>query len=122
MKNLSYNKVCHIEDFSNPIISSIIKDVFVDALDEFSVESEEGIPELKQWETAMSIRTLSDFGMLNRDSTILGVGAGTGVTNFYLTKYVKQVFATDLYLDAGVWAETPPFLMLVNPEKFSPMD
>lgn len=122
MEKLPYNKVCCIEDFSHPDLIEIIKDIFQYELADSPQELEDGILDSKQWETAMCVRALRDHGALDRNSTILGVGAGVEVLNFYLTKYTRQVFATDLYLEAGAWSDVAPFFMLVDPERFSPLD
>jgi hypothetical protein len=54
------------------------------------------------------------------DTCVLGVGAGTETTIFYLTNHVGRVFATDLYLSSGSWGESAPWSMLVAPERFAP--
>jgi SAM-dependent methyltransferase len=58
----------------------------------------------KPWEVAMSVRALRDFGALREDGEILGVGAGSEATIFWLTRHVKRVFATDLYLTEDSWS------------------
>ena len=68
----------------------------------------------------MGIRALRHFGALRPGSVILGVGAGTEVTCFYLTEHVGQVFATDLYLSAGASADVPLSQMLIDPAVFAP--
>ncbi len=75
----------------------------------------------KRWEIAMSCRSLRVFDALRPDAVVLGVGAGTERTSFHLTRYVRQVIATDLYLAAGQWADVAPSLMLVEPERFAPV-
>jgi Methylase involved in ubiquinone/menaquinone biosynthesis len=52
----------------------------------------------------MSVRALRDFGALREDGEILGVGAGSEATIFWLTRHVKRVFATDLYLTEDSWS------------------
>jgi SAM-dependent methyltransferase len=120
VSKIPFNKVCEIEDFSDPELIEIIRDVFKHEFGHFPIESVKGRGSSKQWEIAMSIRALKRFGAFHRDATILGVGAGTEVTSFYLTNHVKQVFATDLYLNPGVWSEVAPTLMTTEPESFAP--
>ena len=38
----------------------------------------------------MSVRALRDFGALRPDALMLGVGAGTEATVFYLTNHVQD--------------------------------
>jgi len=122
MKELRYNKVVSLEDFSDPEISEIIQDMFRHEFAEFPPEYKNGIPDSKQWQSAMCVRALKHFGALSPDAYILGVGAGTEVLSFYLTKHAHLVFATDLYLNAGVWSDVAPPLMLIEPEDFAPYD
>ncbi len=121
MNTLHLNKVISIEDFKNPEIVKIIEDIFAFEIEDFPDEHKEIIPDSKQWESAMCVKSLRDYGALHRESVILGVGAGTEVLSFYLTKHVKQVFATDLYLGAGDWSDVAPLLMLLDPESYSPL-
>jgi SAM-dependent methyltransferase len=44
------------------------------------------------------------------------VGAGNEPTLFWLTRHVRRVFATDLYLDEQDWTESADTSMLVRPE------
>lgn len=116
--NLAFNKVCEIEDFET--LSDLIYEIFPDDRDEIKRRDELGGWNRKHWEIAMSVRALRRFGALHDDALILGVGAGTEVTSFYLTNHVKLVFATDLYLDAGEWSSYAPSDMLTNPGKYAP--
>lgn len=76
----------------------------------------------KQWEVAMALKTLNDGGALKSSSEILGVGAGKEPTSYYLSKQVKRVWVTDLYVDPGAWSQSAPSQMLVNPAQFAPDD
>src|SRR5439155_16288895 len=69
----------------------------------------------------MAVRTLGDFGALHEKAEILGVGAGTEMTIYWLTNVVRRVFATDLYLAQGdTWERTATAAMLAQPERFAP--
>jgi SAM-dependent methyltransferase len=48
------------------------------------------------------------------------VGAGNEPTIFYLTRYVRRVFATDLYLASGSWRESANESMLLDPGRYWP--
>jgi len=117
MSEIVHNKVCCFEDFYDTELNQIIQSVYEEDIAKY--------PPLflafhrKRWEVAMSIRALKHFGIMNRDSIILGVGAGTEGTIFYLTRFVKQVFATDLYLNSWIWSGEAPYMMLFEPQKYS---
>ena len=68
----------------------------------------------------MAVRTLRDFGALRDDAEMLGVGAGNEPTVFWLTNWVGRVFATDLYLEPGVWREFANEGMLAEPGRYWP--
>ena len=68
----------------------------------------------------MSIRALRDWGAIHPAASILGVGAGTEPTTFFLTNHVLQVFSTDLYLAPGAWGREAAHDMLTEPERFAP--
>ncbi len=71
----------------------------------------------------MTARALRDFGALREDAEILGVGAGTEATIFWLTRHVKRVFATDLYLTEDSWSAMDSGAgMLHAPEKETTLD
>lgn len=71
----------------------------------------------------MTARALRDFSALRGDAEILGVGAGREATIFWLTRHVKRVFATDLYLTEDAWSarHSGPG-MLVAPEEVTEME
>ncbi|SCY01094.1 class I SAM-dependent methyltransferase [Microvirga guangxiensis] len=119
---IPYNKVCSLEDFDDPAISDLIREIFFYEIGAFPQGYPNGVADSKQWEIAMSVRTLRDTGLLNRSSKILGVGAGTEVTSFYLTRHVEQVFATDIYAASKQWVDVAPLGFLANPALFSPYE
>ncbi|HEV3076571.1 MAG TPA: glycosyltransferase [Thermoanaerobaculia bacterium] len=117
---LRHNKVCEIEDFRDPELAALIRDVFphVAALGGPSFPA--GAEDRKHWEIAMSVRALRRHGALRPDATVLGVGAGTELTSFYLTREVARVVAIDRYLDPGVWSAEASTLMLTRPQAVCP--
>ncbi|HXB53140.1 MAG TPA: FkbM family methyltransferase [Vicinamibacteria bacterium] len=118
-RRLGFNKACEIEDFADPELASVIRDVCRHKLVRFP-SLPDGVEHSKDWEEAMAIRALREFGALRPDSRILGVAAGKEDTLFYLTRHVHQVFATDLYMWSGDWSSTSPLSMLVQPELAAP--
>lgn len=119
---MNFNKLVELEDFSDAGLAELIQQTSEYKLallpEGFPANSEHR----KDWEVAMAVRALKEFGALHRDATILGVGVGSESTLFYLTRYVKQVFATDLYLAAGDWDPVAPLSMLLEPEAIAPYE
>src|SRR5262245_39848330 len=101
---LSYCKLCELGDFRDPDLRPLIRDVNGVGNDRPSFP--EGEEHRKSWEIAMSARALRDHGALREDAEILGVGAGQESTIFWLTRHIRRVFATDLYMEEDSWSET----------------
>lgn len=78
-----------------------------------------GITKRKEWEVRMALDCLRDYGAVNESSEILGVGAGQEATIFHLSNDVRRVFATDLYLDAGIWKSHAPKQMMIDPSAWA---
>jgi glycosyltransferase involved in cell wall biosynthesis/SAM-dependent methyltransferase len=116
---LPYNKACAIEDFRDPSLASLIREIFPMEAASSGAFFPVGYEDRQHWEIAMAVRAFRDFSVLRRDATILGVGAGTERMLFYLTEKVGTVIATDLYLSPGRWSTDAPAGMLVEPERFS---
>lgn len=117
-RRVAYNKACELEDFGDPGLVAVLRDIYG-----YEVERSAGYPagaeRRKHWEVAMSVRALRDFGALRPDAEILGVGAGSEATVFYLTRHARRVVATDLYLAPGDWEREAHPLMLFAPERLS---
>lgn len=120
VSTLPFNKVVEYEDFADPELTAVIRDVFRHEIQHFTPEFPKGAEYRKYWEIGMSVRALRQFGALRQDADILGVGAGTEATVFYLTNHARNVFANDLYLAAGRWDSSAPWYMLVSPDRFAP--
>jgi SAM-dependent methyltransferase len=118
---LGYNKLCELEDFRDAELRNVIREVFSFEIDALGPDFPTGFEYRKYWEVAMAVRTLRDFGVLHEQAEILGVGAGTEMTLFWLTNVVRRVFATDLYLEPGEWERTASAAMLFEPERFAPV-
>lgn len=117
-KRLPYNKACSLEDFADPEMVAVLREVYAH---ETSPGYPAGAERRKHWEVAMSVRALRDFGALRPDAELLGVGAGTEITVFYLTHHARRVIATDLYLAPGEWEREAHPLMMVAPERLAPI-
>jgi SAM-dependent methyltransferase len=116
---LSYNKLCNIEDFSTHELQPLIREVFDFRVRQFGPNFPNGRESRKEWEIAMAIRAFRGFGVLRGDAEVLGVGAGTEATLFWLTRHVRRVFATDLYAGEG-WEQTAHRTMLTSPSEHAP--
>src|SRR5437762_2182021 len=113
---LPFNKLCELEDFEHPELVDVIREVSSHKLSWFTESFPRGSEYRKDWEIAMAVRALGHFGALRPDATLLGVAVGTEDTLFYLTRRVRQLFATDRYYGAGDWGTVAPGLMLVEPQ------
>lgn len=96
---LGYCKLCELGDFSDPDLRAVMREIYGRG-----GEYPDGSEHRKSWEVAMTARALRDFGALREDAEVLGVGAGREATIFWLTRHVKRVFATDLYLHEDSWS------------------
>jgi SAM-dependent methyltransferase len=117
---LAYNKVCNIDDFRDPELRELMRSIFAHEIIRFGSNFPDGVEYRKHWEVAMAVRAFRDLQAMQPSSEILGVGAGSEPTIFYLTNFVKRVFATDLYLASGRWQESASVEMLREPAKYWP--
>jgi SAM-dependent methyltransferase len=120
VSRLAFNKLCEIEDFEDPELSAVMRDVFAYRVTEKSPDYPVGLEHRKDWEIAMAVRTLSQYGALKPEAKLLGVGAGREDTIFYLTGHANQVFATDRYLSPEIWQNLAPQIMLAEPQSVAP--
>jgi SAM-dependent methyltransferase len=109
-------KLCEVADFRDPELRSLIREIFTDELDHFGAEFPEGHEYRKHWEIAMTARALREGGSITPDAEVLGVGAGHEATIYWLSRHVRRVFATDLYLTEDHWSEVDSGAdMLIDP-------
>lgn len=118
---MNFNKACDLGDFAEPELVEVLRDACA-----YKAVGLPGFPKgtehRKDWEVAMAVRALQEFGALRPDSVALGVAAGIEDTVFYLTRRTRQVFATDRYLSAGEWGPAAPAAMLVDPATVAPVE
>ena len=117
MTGLALNRVCNLEDFEEPGLRDVVREVFAHELGH-RPELPRGRELRKYWEVAMAVAALRTGGVLRHDAEVLGVGAGAEPTLFFLTNHVRRVFATDLYLAPGLWSHQAPKEMLTRPVLF----
>src|SRR5690242_10876115 len=75
---LSHNKVCNLGDFAHPDLVPYLHAAMPEMAqihgDAWPARSP--VVERKMWEVAMALRTFDEFGVLNGETEVLGVGAG----------------------------------------------
>jgi SAM-dependent methyltransferase len=119
---LSYNKLCSLEDFSDPDLRQVMRRELPHEVARFGEGYPSGREDRKDWETAMGIRTFEHHGLLDGKHEFLGVAAGTEPLIYCLTRYARRVFATDLYMTPGEWAITAATSMLYDQGSHWPSD
>lgn len=117
--SLPHCKACNIEDFARPELRDLIRTIFPSHIGLFGDDFPTGYEDRKCWEVAMAVRTFRDAGVLGPAASVLGVGAGTEATGFWLTRAAGRVFMTDLYLDPGGWSHVASTGMLIDPSAFT---
>ena len=105
--SLVLNRACNLEDFRDPVLNELIRGLFPRAAARWP-DFPEQREDRKHWEIAMAVLALRRHGALRADAELLGIGAGTEPTLFWLTNHVHRVFATDRYLDAQAWEANAP--------------
>jgi SAM-dependent methyltransferase len=117
---LGHNRLCNWEDFSDPDLLAVLRDVYAFEHRRHGPAYPAGREYRKHWEVAMAARALRDLGAVHPRARILGVAAGFEPTVFWLTNHVERVFATDLYAEPGAWSEFAPPSMLHDPGRHWP--
>jgi hypothetical protein len=85
-------KLCELEDFSDPELRELIRDVFASDREHFGdSDFPAGREYRKYWEVAMTLRAFRSLGVLRNDARVLGVGAGREATVYWLTRHVGEV-------------------------------
>ncbi len=79
-----------------------------------------GVGARKAWEWTHGLYGLQQLGVLNENTTALGVGAGTEAVLYYMTNHMRQVVATDIYGIGNFANHEASASMLDKPEAFAP--
>src|SRR3979411_534307 len=115
-----FNKVVEIEDFDDPGLASVMREVCAHKIPHLPAGYPKGAEHRKDWEVAMAVPPRAHFGARGSQATVLGGAAGVEDTLFYLTTRARQVFATDRYLLPGTWMPlAPPVLRAPPPAEAS---
>ena len=118
--SLSHCKLCELEDFADPELRDLIRDVYASDREHFGdPDFPVGREYRKYWEVAMTLRSFRSLGVLRDDARVLGVGAGREATVYWLTRHVGEVVATDLYETPDNWSERDSSAdMLTDPGRY----
>jgi SAM-dependent methyltransferase len=113
-------KLCELADFADPELRELIRDAYASDLEHFGdPDFPSGREYRKYWEVAMTLRAFRSLGVLREDARVLGVGAGREATMYWLTRYVGEVVATDIYETEDAWSETDSSAdMLTDPGRY----
>jgi SAM-dependent methyltransferase len=110
-------KLCDIGDFEGEEFSLLASDIMA-----LRTEREHAIQHRKLWEFTQTIRALKMFDLLNSESRVLSVAAGTERILYYLARHVEQVVASDIYGIGDFANREAATEATKNPEKFAPYD
>jgi SAM-dependent methyltransferase len=119
MTDFPYTKIIDIEDFDNPKLLPHLQHIAFGEMKRFGLDEPIILPDSKQWECAMMLRTLTDLGVIRPGALLAGIGAGTEETTFALAAKGCVVFPTDRYLELTPWSDVAPAGMVVRPEQYS---
>ncbi len=112
---LSHCRACNLSDFAHPELSRVVREVFPHEVRRFGAGFPSGREYRKYWEVATAVAALRAAGAVHSRAEVLGVAAGDEPTLFWLTLWVRRVFATDRYLAPGEWSEFAAETMLTDP-------
>ena len=77
------------------------------------------IPDSKQWECAMALRTFEALGLFKGRPIFAGIGAGTEATIYALVNRDAIVFPVDKYLESTPWSDVAPAGFMISPGHYS---
>lgn len=101
-KNLKLNKVVNVKDFETEEFREILNEFNFWGVSDIR-NADISFFDRKVWEMIMVINSFKKLNVLNPNSELLGVGVAVEDTIAMLSNSVKRIFATDIYLDGGVW-------------------
>lgn len=120
MKNkFLYSKLIEIEDYENIELKTIFEELAVGDQIKFGLKEVELVPDSRQWESAMAIKSFKDFGLIKPGNKFAGIGAGVEVSTFYLASKDCICFPFDRYLSNTKWSSESPIGMMVDPKRYT---
>lgn len=111
MSDFHFNKFCDPADFADPAIQKLMRDELNLPHDFVTQQSR------KNWEWAVGLRALKDYGYLQPNYRALGLGAGHEAVLFALTNHIQLVVATDIYGEGKFSGGEGTASMLRDPAK-----
>lgn len=115
------SKVIDIEDFSAPDLRPYLLEINEQEAARFGSSQDVLVPDSKQWESAMALRTLDEACCASAGRLVAGIGAGTDTTIFALARRGAIVFPVDSYLQGTAWSDVAPAGMLVDAARYCPL-
>ena len=119
MTSMTFTKVIDIGDFANPCLTPFLREIAYDEMMRFGLAEPTIVPDSKQWECAMALRTFAGHGIIAPNATFAGIGAGIEQTTYALAARGCVVFPTDRYLDVTPWSDVAPAGMMVRPAQYT---
>ena len=114
---MKLSKVANVNDFNSSEFQSILNDYNFAGIKTFP-QADPSVLNRKSWEIIMAMYSFKKLGIINDSSEILGVGVAKEETISMLSKDVKRVFATDIYLDGGSWQHWYEKELLVDARQY----
>jgi SAM-dependent methyltransferase len=108
-----YVKLCDRRDFDDPVLLGMLREILPERDPTTHIER-------KVWEYAMLALFCGDLGLLNDQTTALGVGAGDERIVFWLANRLARVVATDIYGDGAFAGREAAASMLEDPASHAP--
>jgi len=108
-----YAKVCDLPDFGDTRLLNVLRDILPERDPRTHAER-------KVWEFAQLAMFLSDLGLLDDRSRVLGVGAGDERILFWLANHMGEVVATDIYGEGLFAGREAGGSMLTDPAARAP--
>ncbi len=109
---MQFNKVCDEQDWDNEEVRNMMRDHL------YLREDFNELRERKHWEWAMGLRTLKEYGYLNKNKIALGIGCGHEAFMYALTNHVKLVIGTDIYGSSAFNDDEADDSILREPSRF----
>lgn len=119
---LPRSKVIDRDDFASPELRPYLREVNEQEAVRYGAGANDIVPDFRQWQYAMALRTLDAEGCAMHGRWVAGIGAGTEATIFALARRGVLVFAVDRYLQQSVWSDVAPAGMLIDPSRYSARD
>lgn len=94
LSSRNWQKICQADDYNKPEFKYVLEEVF----------KQPPTYHRKQWEFVVIYLNLLKYGKLNEDSKGVSFGAGRERIIFDISKQVKNLTATDLYVYNTAWA------------------